>query len=67
MKRLHLFLEESGSALRYIFDLKLVFFCHQVLAHTSNKPVSAMSDHKNTNTKSLSVKNKPKIKHYKKH
>ena len=67
MKRLHLFLEESGSALRCTFDLKLVFSCHQVLAYTSNKPVSAMSNHRNTNTRSLSVKNKPKIKHYKKH
>lgn len=42
MKRSHLFLKESRSALRYVFDLKLVFFCHQVLAHTSNQPAFAM-------------------------
>ena len=35
--------------------------------NTSNKPVSAMSNHRNTNTRPLSVKNKPKIKYCKKH
>lgn len=42
MKRPHLFLEESRSALRHLFDLKMVFFRHQVLVYTSNQAVSAM-------------------------
>lgn len=64
-----LLLEESRSAGRCSFDLKLVLFCHQVLAHTSNQPASAQNTHhrNDRNTRSHKENNTSKRMHYKKH
>lgn len=59
------FLRNPGFVLRGLFDLKLGFFCHQVLAHVSNLSGFAMLNH--WSTRSFNVKINQKDSLYTKH